>query len=199
MPTTRTTTHRPDGFTLIELITVIAIVGILAAAALPRFVNLRRDALLGTTVSLRGALQSAADLGHAKAIVAGITDQASATLTIDGQAISFAYGYPAGTATGIVQLVTTPAGDWNQRASSIAGAWVYWHGVIDEDAWDAQCFIRYRQASAAGNAPVIDYVSSGCLTPGYSSSSQRSRSCSSSSSIAARRSDSACASLGCDW
>lgn len=92
------TSRRPAGFTLIELITVITILGILSATALPRFVNLRRDSILATTQGLRGALQSAAELGHAKAAIAGITDQASATLTINGTPISFAYGYPAGTA-----------------------------------------------------------------------------------------------------
>lgn len=156
------TTRRPAGFTLIELITVITILGILSATALPRFVNLRRDSILATTQGLRGALQSAAELGHAKAAIAGITDQASATLTINGTPISFAYGYPAGTAAGIVQMVTTPSGDWKQRASVYSGAWVYWHGVINEDAGVAQCYVRYRQPTAAGAAPVIDYVSNGC-------------------------------------
>lgn len=141
---------------------VIVILGILAATALPRFVDLRRESFLSTTAGLRSALQSAAELGHAKAIVAGVTGQPSAALEINGMTISFVYGYPAGTATGIVQLVTTPSVDWNQRASSISGAWVYWHGAIDEDAWDAQCFIRYRQPTTAGSTPVIDYVSTGC-------------------------------------
>ena len=152
------------GFTLIELITVIIILGILAATALPRFVDLRRESILATTQSLRGALQSAADLAHAKAVIAGIQDQASATLEVNGTTIDFAYGYPKGNATGIVPLVTTPAGDWKQRASTLTGvtAWVYWHGVINEDAGVAQCFVRYRSVTAAGGAPVIDYVSTGC-------------------------------------
>ena len=59
-------------------------------------------------------------------------------------------------------MVTTPSGDWKQRASVYSGAWIYWHGAIDEDAGTAQCFVRYRQPTAAGNAPVIDYVSTGC-------------------------------------
>ena len=62
----------------------------------------------------------------------------------------------------IVPMVTTPAGDWKQRARVFSGAWVYWHGVINEDAGTAQCYVRYRQPTAAGNAPVVDYVSNGC-------------------------------------
>ena len=162
MPKPNASPRSSAGFTLIELIAVIVILGILASTALPKFVDMRRDALLATTQSLRGALQSAAELAHAKAIVAGITDQASATLTINGTPISFVYGYPAGTATGIVPMVTTPAGDWKQRASVFSGAWVYWHGVINEDAGTAQCYVRYRQPTAGGNAPVVDYVSNGC-------------------------------------
>ena len=162
MPKPNASPRSSAGFTLIELIAAIIILGILASTALPKFVDMRRDALLATTQSLRGALQSAAELAQAKAIVAGITDQASATLTINGTPISFVYGYPAGTATGIVPMVTTPAGDWKQRASVFSGAWVYWHGVINEDAGTAQCYVRYRQPTAAGNAPVVDYVSNGC-------------------------------------
>ena len=82
--TSRTPTRHLAGFTLIELITVITILGILSATALPRFVNLRKDSILATTQGLRGALQSAAELGHAKAAIAGITDLPSATLTING-------------------------------------------------------------------------------------------------------------------
>lgn len=149
-------------FTLIELIVVIAILGILSATVLPRFVDLRREAILSTMEGLHGALTSAATLTYAKASIAGVSGQATATLLINGATVDLAFGYPVGTANGIVRMMNTPSDDWNQRASSFAGAWIYWHGVIAEDAFDAQCFLRYRQSTGSSQPPVVDVERSGC-------------------------------------
>jgi MSHA pilin protein MshA len=113
---------------------------------------------------LKGALESTATLVHAKAAIAGVADQASATLDIGGDTIDLVYGYPAGTARGIVRLLDPPSNGWKGRKSNLSGviAWVYWHGEIDEDAWDARCFIRYRDATDADSRPVIDWDDSGC-------------------------------------
>jgi len=99
---------------------------------------------------------------HAKAAIVGVSDQARATIDIDGLSVDLVYGYPAGTATGIVRLLDPPSSGWNDRKSSYPGAWVYWHGEIDDDAWDSRCFIRYRQATGADSQPVIDMDDNGC-------------------------------------
>ena len=49
---------RSAGFTLIELIIVIVILGILAVTAAPKFINLQGDARTSTVNGLKGAVQA---------------------------------------------------------------------------------------------------------------------------------------------
>jgi MSHA pilin protein MshA len=56
--------HRHTGFTMIELIVVIVILGILAATALPKFINMRGDAQLAAVQGVAGAAGSAMNLNY---------------------------------------------------------------------------------------------------------------------------------------
>lgn len=65
--------HRRSGFTIIELVVVIVIIGILAATALPRFVDMTGEAQSAQVQAIGGAFASGVNLAHASWIAQGAT------------------------------------------------------------------------------------------------------------------------------
>lgn len=72
--------RQQQGFTLIELIVVIVILGILAATALPRFVNLTVDARTASLNGIAGSMEAAKQLVQARWLVTGSTGATTAAI-----------------------------------------------------------------------------------------------------------------------
>lgn len=91
---------KQQGFTLIELIMVIVILGILSAFALPRFADLSVNAEDAVLDGVEGALKSAAAIAHSQQLVDRGAD--NDPVDLDGAAgVTMANGYPTADAAGI--------------------------------------------------------------------------------------------------
>jgi MSHA pilin protein MshA len=107
--------NNQSGFTLVELIVVILVLGILAATALPKFINVSSEARVSSVNGIAGALRSAVSLAQAKYFAAGntaattVTLQDGTTATVTAGTGRYA-GVPAGTLAGIGAMIQDLSG-----------------------------------------------------------------------------------------
>lgn len=89
--------HR--GFTLIELVCVIVILGVLASSAVPKYINVTRDARIARLQALRGAIRSVDQMVYAKSAIQNISrnndayDTGTDMITIEGVQYYVKYGH----------------------------------------------------------------------------------------------------------
>src|SRR4030065_653299 len=102
--------RKDKGFTLIELVIVLFILGILAAMVMPRYVSLQADARGAKLNAALGAMKSAAAISHAAALARSLPSTAT-TLSMEGVNITMLNQYPTANAAGIIAAAQIFAND----------------------------------------------------------------------------------------
>ena len=138
------------GFTLIELVVVITILGILAAFAIPRFANLETEARIAAVQGLAGSVRSGATLAHSLSLAKGLGP--AVAVDMEGTAVAMVNRYPTDAAIRNT-LVDTTGFD----ATTTDGVFTK-DGATDPDA----CSVTYVEPAAANEAPAITVDVSDC-------------------------------------
>ncbi|EDM65716.1 MAG: prepilin-type cleavage/methylation domain-containing protein [Moritella sp.] len=171
-----------NGFTLIELVIVIIVLGVLAATAIPTFINIQHDASRAVVRNLSGSLKTAMDLVNIRKEI----DDSETSVDYNGNTITLVNGYPKPAAPEMRFLLNMelPSTTWTPNwltvpcdgsAFCILGNRSYTNKPEIDDVTSGHvvffwpngyvldgCFAYYANLEIDSTPPVIGFVDSGC-------------------------------------
>nr|WP_095497896.1 type II secretion system protein [Paraferrimonas haliotis] len=163
---------KQQGFTLIELVVVIIILGILSVVAAPKFINLQKDARSATLHGLKGSLEGANALVFSKAAIAGLDTNPGTTVDIgSANPPAIRYGYlqsDIGSLQEAMDIDLAIAGtgidsEWQyvQLTHKVGADTVRIHqkGAPDNGG---ECYLEYTPAQTLGGQPLIEVKDKDC-------------------------------------